>query len=824
MNNRPAEQVFSSELIYQVINAVRLFNSQVCSSRSALSKRLNYNTSDFYLIQRRWMDCNQKNKSDQQSWFDYSYYELSEFGESNHELVGNIIYGFDKFEEHWKTFFRYLDDHTSSKSIRDAENWISQNRDRLLRVVREEEGHIQRSDRRLLHHHLLQLYSRFPTRRYIHGGLYSKFISSASQQAQGVEVQDAQAAEAFYVFLHKHDKKSILYPPFSVWKLREGDECESQIKGEGQDQDVDGDEATASLEEQLSVKFFNQYLSPIFNEIKFNGQELFDVKESHISHMLWLPLFDEYADGRFHGFFRGWLFQVLLLPQEVEENSSAGDSPLLYGDAEFINKRYEALRKYVFDCLPFTHSLASDLNRAVMREITNQVTLEKPSYEILSNSMCLLGDWNNSTTRSILETTKDEFTKLGGFIGRDKPTTLSINLDPPFLERDSETFVSFEEINEDSTEEHRELFLEFGKDFRRPEGDASVYYNQLVNQIYLIFSRLKNAKWADIQSQKQGQLDEARAQVGRWAHALQTKLARLEEIFCIDGAASNIDRAVRINIEKSLRSLRQAITTLSYYQRVVDYLRANKTNLRELSLKPEQRFPGFTRNLGLMMLDAFSLMMAKVNLKEGRYSHIERKLPEFYKSCKAATALAFGRTDVKDQEGFVSELKAFFPSDRSVIFELEPSNITTLSDFAVWSDIPINTEQGEIKFNYAEAVSVVIDEILSNACKYVSVVDGKAGIQIKLSVEADSAGHWAIFEVTNTAAFQELHAELGEDRNLIDYEEKKTAKGQGLFFNRELCEMLVGEWEKNYTVKVAEDYQSVKARFRFPIGIITEKR
>jgi hypothetical protein len=323
-------------------------------------------------------------------------------------------------------------------------------------------------------------------------------------------------------------------------------------------------------------------------------------------------------------------------------------------------------------------------------------------------------------------------------------------------------------------------------------------------------------------------------QVDNWAHALQTKLALLQMLY--DKLSADSRGALEVKVKKelwqnmggSLLSLRRTINALSYYKRVKEFLKANKKTLPTLRDGENVTFRASNRGIGHILLDAFHLMAAKVSLGDSKYGDLEERLPSFRLACLKAILPPLMTNNDEDYPITFKELADFLPADGSVRFIQHLPEGTSLSNFEAWKQVELNPGGDPIKFRYDAMVGVVLDEMLSNACKHVNKV-GKVGqeeanITIELIVEkgqntlSERGRWWANIRVVNTAAFEAMR---GEDRSLLN---TKSPNGLGLFFNRELCDTLTGSSE-NYEVTVAADYRHVVSNFRFPVNyspILTE--
>lgn len=508
MSTRPKAQLFSSELIYQTVNAIRYFNEQVGTFREKLRSELyrreaekRIEVSDFYFIQRRWANCRANAEQEvYKPWFSYAYYALTDLQVSgaddvdpgnlkvdldNLKKVMNIIDSFSDPKFHWEELIQCVRNHNGgAKRVVEAVNWINENKSDLadLAEAARENNHSALSKlnehQRMLHHHLLQLYSSFPVREDLSNKLYKEFIRK--------EGSDAQPAKAFYVFPLKRELDAEHgLPKFKVWML--GTESDTRFVPIEQDYDAEKEENP----EQKAIKFFNKRLAPIFNEGAYEFTADFDYRKSEIDHMLWLPLYDEYIDDKYYGFFRGWLLQIFTGRKEA----------LLEDESKATNSRHKALNDYILNCLKLTSSTALEINRAMMREVLNRPTLEKScAVDVLADNICLLGDWDEVDPKPY--DPKETRAKSIEFVSEPQkdevePIKIDIDLDPTFLEYNSGTFVRLDEIDE----KPQILHLGFGKDFRKPTA-GSEYYSRLTNLIYLIYTRLKDAKWAELQAQK----------------------------------------------------------------------------------------------------------------------------------------------------------------------------------------------------------------------------------------------------------------------------------------------------------------------------------
>ncbi len=315
-------------------------------------------------------------------------------------------------------------------------------------------------------------------------------------------------------------------------------------------------------------------------------------------------------------------------------------------------------------------------------------------------------------------------------------------------------------------------------------------------------------------------------QVESWAHALQTKLALLQVLYDRLSAQSSDDQIVTVqqeiwtNMGGSLRSIRRTINALSYYNRVRKFLSRLNEDFITLRHSTSADYPISNRGLGNLLLDAFHLMAAKVRLADQKYGDLRTRLPSFKEACDNHVLPPL-RTQFDDEYPVTfEELRDFFPSDHSVQLKLHLPEKTSLENFEVWEEIGLRAAD-PITFNYDTVVGVVIDEMLSNACKHVNEIErdatGSARITIDLTVEmdnnVDSDLGWAILRITNTAAFEGSQGEIPETRSLLDW---KRGKGLGLFFNHELSRTLTGD-AKNFTVKILPDSRHVISTFGFPV-------
>jgi len=322
-NRKPDKQIFSSDLIYQTINAVSLYSEQTQYYHSEenrtsepnkkksepgrgtnkyeledkITKHFNlpFRLSDFFLMQRRWGNCTGIPTT---PWFNYSYYSETAF---NNIQAENIIAGFNDPENYpWDLLINHIEKHYQLNAVEDAKNWLIK--------IREDKPQVTNKLESELHHHLLQLYSHFPTRNYIHGGLYKNYIWDDLRSNNKIK------RKGFYVFIDKDETKKT-YPPYRVWEI-EVIEGKVNVSGDGilhyQDEDSDDNERRV-------VQFFTEYVLPLFNFPNLDGvrrESSTTFEDAPFDHMLFLPLYDEYADGEFHGFFRGWLFQVFELHKD----------------------------------------------------------------------------------------------------------------------------------------------------------------------------------------------------------------------------------------------------------------------------------------------------------------------------------------------------------------------------------------------------------------------------------------------------------------------------------------------------------------------------
>lgn len=315
-------------------------------------------------------------------------------------------------------------------------------------------------------------------------------------------------------------------------------------------------------------------------------------------------------------------------------------------------------------------------------------------------------------------------------------------------------------------------------------------------------------------------------QVDNWAHALQTKLALLQMLY--DRLSTESSGVSEVTVKKelwqnmggSLLSLRRTINALSYYKRVREFLESNRKTLPTLRDGDDADFAASNRGIGHILLDAFHLMAAKVSLGDSKYGDLHQRLPSFGRACINGRLPPLTTRRGEEYPVTSEELQDFLPSDGSVRFIPDLPEGTSLSNFEVWKQVDLKTGGEPIKFRYDTVVGVVIDELLSNACKHVNKVGSEeAKISIELTVErgqntlSEPGQWWASLRVINTAAFEGLRSEVSDSRSLLD---KQSGKGLGLFFNRELCETLTGSSE-NYEVNVGADYRHVVSTFRFPV-------
>jgi hypothetical protein len=521
MSSRPSKQLFSSELIYQLLNSVKYYNEQVRVFQVYLPKGVDKlqkssevpsnKVSDFFFIQRQWPPIG--SKEDVKSGFTFLYYSVTNFtgvrlyekGSEEYNKrrrhgdipeiakprLRGILDSFTLYREEWDNFLSYLKLQNRSRAVMESVDWVNSLRARLR------SGEQPEKDNRLpveLHHHLLQLYSRFGTRDYIPGALHKQMSEHREKEIP---------AAAYYVTLVR-DGNERSYPPLNIWKLRRSElekklktgEQEKKPRGGAQERQgvrVDQVDTVATTQDprvSKATSLFTQYLVPLFNEPDFDGSRFQVPKDSSIKHMIWLPLYDECVSGRFRGYLRGWLFQVL--PGDPKDKDMDFFEP--GNDTVLTHSAYWRLQEYITRCLDLSNTLSLDVNRHMVRELLQQEIREKKCYEVLAGNITLLGGWKSV---EVLSPTQDPGgDDFGDFVPLLK--YLHVNLDPPVLEKDSGNFIQLKEIDE----EHKILRLNFGHDFRHPDDNDSEYYNRLVNQIYVLYTRLKNARWAELQSQK----------------------------------------------------------------------------------------------------------------------------------------------------------------------------------------------------------------------------------------------------------------------------------------------------------------------------------
>lgn len=513
MSSRPSKQLFSSELIYQLLNSVKYYNEQVRGFQTHLPKEVNklqelsvrpsHQVSDFFFIQRQWPPIG--GKESLEAGFNFLYYSVTNFTgvrlyEEGTEVykkirrgsgeppfievakprLNGILNSFILYREEWDEFLTYLKLQNPSRAVTESVDWVNGLSHRLRSSEQSPKDETLPVE---LHHHLLQLYSRFGTRDYIPGALYKQMSGHRDMEIP---------AEAYYVTLIR-DGDRRLYPPLNVWKLKAGEQEKKANSGEQERRraKVEQIDTMATTQDPRVIKatsLFTQYLVPLFNESKFDGAQFQVPRDSSIKHMIWLPLYDECIGRRFRGYLRGWLFQVLPGDPQAMEFFSAGDN------TELTNSAYRRLQEYTARCLDLSNTLSLDVNRNMVRELLQQKIGEKKCYQVLADNITLLGGWKSVELLSPSQDPGgDDF---GDFVPLLK--YLHVNLDPPVLEKNSENFIQLKEIDE----EHKILRLNFGRDFRHPDDNDSEYYNRLVNQIYVLYTRLKNARWAELQSQK----------------------------------------------------------------------------------------------------------------------------------------------------------------------------------------------------------------------------------------------------------------------------------------------------------------------------------
>lgn len=312
-------------------------------------------------------------------------------------------------------------------------------------------------------------------------------------------------------------------------------------------------------------------------------------------------------------------------------------------------------------------------------------------------------------------------------------------------------------------------------------------------------------------------------QVESWAHALQTKLALLQVFYDRLSAQLSANETVAVkqefwtNMGDALRSIRRTINALSYYNRVREFLSRLNESFITLRLDPvKAKYKPSNRGLGNLFLDAFHLMAAKVRLADQKYGDLRTRLPNFKVACDRNVLPPLTTQYNTEYAATYAQLREFLPSDGSVQFKLSLPENTSLDNFEVWEEIELRAAD-PIRFYYDTVVGVVIDEMISNACKHVNEVEGGARIVLDLSVEmADNAPSdlgWATLKIINTAAFERSRVDIPEGRSLL---ELKRGKGLGLFFNHELSRTLTGD-ATNFSVRVLSDLRHVESTFRFPV-------
>lgn len=314
-------------------------------------------------------------------------------------------------------------------------------------------------------------------------------------------------------------------------------------------------------------------------------------------------------------------------------------------------------------------------------------------------------------------------------------------------------------------------------------------------------------------------------QIENWAHALQTKLVLLQQLYDKLSAESGVGANITVpqeswrNIGGSLRSLRRTIVALSYYRRVREFLEVNKRTLLTLEQEVEGKFSSVSnRGLGHLFLDAFHLMAAKVRLGEEKYGDLDQRLPSFKEACENSQLPPLMTQTGGEYAISKQELSEFFPTDKSVRLTVRLPEGTSLGNFEVWQKVLIDPHNEALVFYFDAVAGVVIDEMLSNALKHVNTVDHAARIDIDVSIEADKNLNpqrplsWAVLRITNTAAFEGLRDEIPANRSLLDLKDS----GLGLFFNRELSQTLTGDLS-NYLAQIDPDCRNVISTFRFPV-------
>jgi len=477
-----SEQIISSEPIYRINSAVDDFNRLVNIYRGKLMAPFNCKLSEvknFQLIRRAWEECDTTSKDNRRrcnAWFNFTYFPIKNF--SNAYGIADSI---RSDSDVWRRFFGYLTSPSRQKisAIRTSVRWVVRN------VL--DPKNISQNDEfpKLLHHHLLQLFTRFPV-----DGLIPKTLYDLHKK-----LIDKRGKTRGYLVETIPERKATDLPSLAIWQILESGNPIPTQPTKQSPLGIDNDFQT----------LFVFFLDRLFRERNFDPSTYKETTvtntgslEKRRDRMLWLPIYDEYTSNGFRGCFQGWLF-MFLPPVHKEESSSR-----IAGSNDF--------REFVRHCLPLTNILSKDLYLAATREVLRQ---DLKSNEQCSDFLCerlhLMEGWSaaNALTdkaveiganQTILTAIRDS---LGGSEGsgskeQEQPkyyyydkdgAKLYIDLEVSRL--DAGTEVSLEEIRE----EPRILELKFGPDFVLQDIDEE-YIVKVVVRLRSLYSRLKSNKKA----------------------------------------------------------------------------------------------------------------------------------------------------------------------------------------------------------------------------------------------------------------------------------------------------------------------------------------
>jgi signal transduction histidine kinase len=315
---------------------------------------------------------------------------------------------------------------------------------------------------------------------------------------------------------------------------------------------------------------------------------------------------------------------------------------------------------------------------------------------------------------------------------------------------------------------------------------------------------------------------EARMQIERWAHNMQTRLLPASiwarDLVHAGPEAAEGSRklpALASQIEVLLRTAQ----TLSRFGRVESRLRQEKKSICDLAggvSRSSANLAVSTVALGDMLFEALLLMVVRIDAKDPVFEPVVSCMPCFKQSCALwlPRALALRAEQAKKpavlDASFLSELA---DGKEFTLRTILPRGYKALNKFRVWTELKIPGIGG---FRCDTAIGMVFDNILSNACRYVQKpndagsamielkleVHGHAGLQVKETLMAD-------LDLVNTA---NMASHSGSSDLLASYDQK----GHGLASCRDTATLFTGSQE-DFTARITSDQRHVHTHFRFPV-------